>query len=78
MITFFIFLAASWAIIVVFWQIILGNKEGKCAINAGGGRGPGRRVALAMAHHGAKVVVNGLVKELKGSIFGPGIIMDSR
>jgi NAD(P)-dependent dehydrogenase (short-subunit alcohol dehydrogenase family) len=41
--------------------------EGKCAVIAGGGRGLGREVALAMAHHGANVVVNDLGTELDGT-----------
>jgi NAD(P)-dependent dehydrogenase (short-subunit alcohol dehydrogenase family) len=41
--------------------------EGKCAVIAGGGRGIGREIALAMAHHGAKVVVNDFGTELNGS-----------
>ena len=46
--------------------------EGKCAVIAGGGRGLGREVALAMAHHGAKVIVNDLGTELNGSNPSPG------
>jgi NAD(P)-dependent dehydrogenase (short-subunit alcohol dehydrogenase family) len=41
--------------------------EGKCAVIAGGGRGIGREVALAMSRHGAKVVVNDFGTELDGS-----------
>ncbi len=41
--------------------------EGKCAVIAGGGRGLGKEVSLAMAHHGVKVVVNDLGTELDGS-----------
>jgi NAD(P)-dependent dehydrogenase (short-subunit alcohol dehydrogenase family) len=39
----------------------------KCAVIAGGGRGIGKEIALAMAHHGAKVVVNDFGTELDGS-----------
>jgi NAD(P)-dependent dehydrogenase (short-subunit alcohol dehydrogenase family) len=46
--------------------------EGKCAVVAGGGRGLGRAVALAMSRHGAKVVVNDLGTELNGSNPDPG------
>lgn len=46
--------------------------EGKCAVVAGGGRGLGRAVALAMSSHGAKVVVNDLGTELNGSNPDPG------
>jgi NAD(P)-dependent dehydrogenase (short-subunit alcohol dehydrogenase family) len=46
--------------------------EGKCAVIAGGGRGLGREVALAMSHHGAKVVVNDLGTDLNGSNPNPG------
>lgn len=46
--------------------------KGKCAVIAGGGRGLGRAVALAMAHHGAKVVVNDLGTDLNGSNPNPG------
>jgi NAD(P)-dependent dehydrogenase (short-subunit alcohol dehydrogenase family) len=46
--------------------------EGKCAVIAGGGRGLGRQVALAMSHHGAKVVVNDLGTDLNGSNPNPG------
>jgi NAD(P)-dependent dehydrogenase (short-subunit alcohol dehydrogenase family) len=46
--------------------------QGKCAVIAGGGRGLGREVALAMAYHGAKVVVNDLGTELNGSNPNPG------
>jgi NAD(P)-dependent dehydrogenase (short-subunit alcohol dehydrogenase family) len=41
--------------------------EGKCAVIAGGGRGIGREIALAMARHGGKVVVNDFGTELNGS-----------
>ncbi|MBN2240561.1 MAG: SDR family oxidoreductase [Dehalococcoidales bacterium] len=41
--------------------------EGKCAVVAGGGRGIGRAIALALAHHGANVVVNDYGTELNGS-----------
>jgi NAD(P)-dependent dehydrogenase (short-subunit alcohol dehydrogenase family) len=41
--------------------------EGKCAVIAGGGRGIGREVALAMSRHGVKVVVNDFGTELDGS-----------
>jgi NAD(P)-dependent dehydrogenase (short-subunit alcohol dehydrogenase family) len=41
--------------------------EGKCAVIAGGGRGIGREIALAMSRHGAKVVVNDFGTELDGS-----------
>ena len=44
-----------------------GLLEGKCAVIAGGGRGIGREVALAMARHGAKVVVNDTGTELNGT-----------
>ncbi len=40
--------------------------EGKCAVIAGGGRGIGREIALAMSRHGAKVVVNDFGTELNG------------
>jgi NAD(P)-dependent dehydrogenase (short-subunit alcohol dehydrogenase family) len=46
--------------------------EGKCAVIAGGGRGLGRAIALAMSHHGAKVVVNDFGTELNGSNPSPG------
>jgi NAD(P)-dependent dehydrogenase (short-subunit alcohol dehydrogenase family) len=46
--------------------------ESKCAVIAGGGRGLGREVALAMSHHGAKVVVNDLGTDLNGSNPNPG------
>lgn len=46
--------------------------EGKCAVIAGGGRGLGREVALAMSHHGAKVVVNDFGTDLDGSNPNPG------
>ncbi len=46
--------------------------EGKCAVVAGGGRGLGRAVALAMSFYGAKVVVNDFGTELNGSNPGPG------
>ena len=42
--------------------------EGKCAVVTGGGRGQGREIALALARHGVKVVVN----DLGGSIDGTG------
>jgi len=45
--------------------------EGKCAVIAGGGRGIGREVALAMSRHGVKVVVNDFGTELNGSNPGP-------
>ena len=41
--------------------------EGKCAVIAGGGRGIGRAIALAMARYGVKVVVNDFGTELDGS-----------
>jgi NAD(P)-dependent dehydrogenase (short-subunit alcohol dehydrogenase family) len=41
--------------------------EGKCAVVAGGGRGIGREIALAMSRHGARVVVNDFGTELDGS-----------
>jgi len=41
--------------------------EGKCAVIAGGGRGIGREIALAMSCHGAKVVVNDYGTELDGT-----------
>ncbi len=41
--------------------------EGKCAVIAGGGRGIGKEIALAMARYGAKVVVNDFGTELNGS-----------
>jgi NAD(P)-dependent dehydrogenase (short-subunit alcohol dehydrogenase family) len=44
-----------------------GSLEGKCAVVAGGGRGIGREVALALARHGAKVVVNDTGAELNGT-----------
>jgi NAD(P)-dependent dehydrogenase (short-subunit alcohol dehydrogenase family) len=47
--------------------------ESKCAVIAGGGRGLGREVALAMSHHGAKVVVNDLGTDLNGSNPNPGL-----
>ncbi len=40
--------------------------EGKCAVIAGGGRGLGREIALAMAHYGARVVVNDTGTQLNG------------
>lgn len=46
--------------------------EGKCAVIAGGGRGLGREVALALSHHGAKVVVNDFGTDLDGSNPNPG------
>jgi NAD(P)-dependent dehydrogenase (short-subunit alcohol dehydrogenase family) len=46
--------------------------EGKCAVVAGGGRGLGREVALALAHHGANVIVNDLGTELNGTNPNPG------
>jgi len=46
--------------------------EGKCAVIAGGGRGIGREIALAMCRHGAKVVVNDFGTELDGSNPKPG------
>jgi len=46
--------------------------QGKCAVIAGGGRGLGKEVALAMAHYGANVVVNDLGTELNGSNPNPG------
>jgi NAD(P)-dependent dehydrogenase (short-subunit alcohol dehydrogenase family) len=46
--------------------------ESKCAVVAGGGRGLGRAVALAMSRHGAKVVVNDFGTELNGSNPDPG------
>jgi NAD(P)-dependent dehydrogenase (short-subunit alcohol dehydrogenase family) len=39
----------------------------KCAVVAGGGRGIGREIALAMARYGAYVVVNDFGTELNGS-----------
>ncbi|MEK7353762.1 MAG: SDR family NAD(P)-dependent oxidoreductase [Chloroflexota bacterium] len=42
--------------------------EGKCAVITGGGRGMGREIALAMASHGVKVVVN----DLGGAVDGTG------
>jgi NAD(P)-dependent dehydrogenase (short-subunit alcohol dehydrogenase family) len=39
----------------------------KCAVVAGGGRGIGREIALAMARYGANVVVNDFGTELNGS-----------
>jgi NAD(P)-dependent dehydrogenase (short-subunit alcohol dehydrogenase family) len=44
-----------------------GSLEGKCAVVAGGGRGIGREVALALARHGAKVVVNDTGTALSGT-----------
>ena len=44
-----------------------GLLEGKCAVVAGGGRGIGREVALALSRHGANVVVNDFGTELDGS-----------
>ena len=41
--------------------------KGKCAVIAGGGRGIGREIALAMGYHGAKVVVNDFGTQLDGS-----------
>ena len=41
--------------------------EGKCVAIAGGGRGIGREIALAMCRHGARVVVNDFGTELDGS-----------
>jgi NAD(P)-dependent dehydrogenase (short-subunit alcohol dehydrogenase family) len=41
--------------------------EGKVVIVTGAGRGIGREIALAMARHGARVVVNDLGVELDGS-----------
>jgi NAD(P)-dependent dehydrogenase (short-subunit alcohol dehydrogenase family) len=41
--------------------------EGKCAVVAGGGRGLGREIALAMAQNGAKVVVNDTGTQLNGT-----------
>ncbi len=40
---------------------------GKCAVIAGGGRGIGRAIALAMARHGANVLVNDFGTELNGA-----------
>lgn len=40
--------------------------EGKCVVVAGGGRGLGREIALAMGQHGAKVVVNDTGTQLNG------------
>ncbi len=45
--------------------------EGKCAVIAGGGRGIGREIALAMSRHGARVVVNDFGTELNGTNPGP-------
>ncbi|UCC16435.1 MAG: SDR family NAD(P)-dependent oxidoreductase, partial [Dehalococcoidales bacterium] len=37
-----------------------GMLDGKCAVITGSGRGMGREIAMAMAKHGVKVVVNDL------------------
>ncbi len=40
--------------------------DGKCVVVAGGGRGLGREIALAMAQNGARVVVNDTGTQLDG------------
>jgi 3-oxoacyl-[acyl-carrier protein] reductase len=46
---------------------------GKCAVIAGGGRGIGREIALAMARYGANVVVNDFGTELNGADPRPSV-----
>ena len=52
----------------------MGRLDDKVAVITGSGRGIGRDIALAMAHEGARIVVNDLGGNTDGT--GSGMIAD--